>query len=249
MSHPHDHYDGQDPLDHTHDHAHAHAHDHSDDITPALQNLLYDQIDFGAVNCLNESAPGAAVRVLQKPWAQRLDPAPELASDADEQLLLSVPFVPTPDHPRLNGLIDSHSFTGQVRLHSVLIRTSTAPCAPRTLRLHINRDDLDFGTAADLPATQTLELAQGNDVQEYPVRRALFNATRLLSLFVEDNWGAGEEEVSRISYVGFKGEFMRLNKEPVSVLYEAAANPADHKGIVGIARGVGSNIGGAGGGF
>jgi hypothetical protein len=53
--------------------------------------------------------------------------------------------------------------------------------------------------------------------------------------------------VSRISYIGFKGEFMRLSKEPVSVLYEAAANPADHKGIVGISRGVGSNIGGAGG--
>lgn len=139
------------------------------------------------------------------------------------------------------------SFTGQVRLHSVLIRTSTSPSAPRTLRLHINRDDLDFGTASDLPATQTLELAQSNDVQEYPVRRALFNATRLLSLFVEDNWGAGEEDVSRVSYVGFKGEFMKLSKEPVSVLYEAAANPADHKGIVGIARGVGGNVGGAGG--
>jgi hypothetical protein len=80
------------------------------------------------------------------------------------------------------------------------------------------------------------------------VRRALFNATRLLSLFVEDNWGAGDEDVSRVSYIAFKGEFMRLSKEPVSVLYEAAANPADHKGIVGIARGVGSNVGGAGGG-
>ncbi len=139
-------------------------------------------------------------------------------------------------------------FTGQVRLHSVLLRTSTSPCAPRTLKLHINRDDLDFATATDLTATQTLELAQSNAVQEYPVKRALFNSTRLLSLFVEDNWGAGDEDVSRISYIGFKGEFMRLSKEPVSVLYEAAANPADHKGIVGIARGVGSNVGGAGGG-
>jgi hypothetical protein len=94
MSHPHDHYDGQDPLDHTHDHGHDHGHDHSDDTTPAIQNLLYDQIDFDAVTCLNESEPGAAARVLRKPWAQRLDAAPELASDADEQLLLSVPCAP-----------------------------------------------------------------------------------------------------------------------------------------------------------
>jgi len=94
MSHPHDHYDEQDPLDHGHDH--GHGHDHSDDTTPAIQNLLYDQIDFDAVTCLNESEPGAAARVLRKPWAQRLDPAPELASDADEQLLLSVPCAAPP---------------------------------------------------------------------------------------------------------------------------------------------------------
>jgi hypothetical protein len=86
----HDHYDGAEPIDHSHDHAHG-SHDHSNDVTPALQNLLYQQIDTSQVTCLNEDAPNAGRDVLQKTWSQRLDAEPELRSDADEQLLLHVP--------------------------------------------------------------------------------------------------------------------------------------------------------------
>ncbi|GME34128.1 hypothetical protein GTA08_BOTSDO11095 [Neofusicoccum parvum] len=213
-----------------HDHGDGHVHDHSDDITPALQSLLYEQVDFSGVNTLNESTPRGGATVLQKTWAQRLDPDPELASDADEQLLMFVPF------------------TGQVRLHAILLRSSATDSAPKTLKVFLNRDDLDFSTASDLQPTQTLELSQTNDVQELPVKRALFNTTRSLALFFEDNFGDGDEDVTRISYLAFKGEFMRLNKEPVNFLYEAAANPADHKikGTSGL--GMGSGVGGPGGG-
>lgn len=98
MSHSHDHYDGAGPIDHSHDHDHNHSHghgthDHDDDIVPALQNLLYKQIDTSKVTCLNEDTPNAGRDVLQKTWAQRLDPEPELRSDADEQLLLHVPYI------------------------------------------------------------------------------------------------------------------------------------------------------------
>jgi hypothetical protein len=84
MSHSHDHYDGEGPIDHTHD--------HDDDLTPAIQNQLYSQIDFSAVRCLNEATPGTGVAILQKPWTQRLEAEPELQSDCDEQLLLTVPY-------------------------------------------------------------------------------------------------------------------------------------------------------------
>ena len=141
MSHCHDEHEG-------HDHSHGGgAHDHSDDITPALQSLLYEQIDFSAVTTLN-----------------------------------------------------------------------------------------------DLPATQTLELAQTAEVQEHPVKRALFNTTRSLALLFEDNFGDGEEDVTELSYLAFKGQFMRLSKEPINFLYEAAANPGDHKSIVGTKQGMGSDI-------
>ena len=96
------------------------------------------------------------------------------------------------------------------------------------LKLFINRENLDFDTASETEATEVLELAQDPRVQEYPVKRHRFTMTRSITLFFEENWGA---ETTKISYLGFKGEFMALSKEPVSVLYESAANPADHKRI------------------
>lgn len=98
MSHCHDEHAG-----HSHGHGHGHdhgAHDHSDDITPALQNHIYQQIDFSAINTLNEAIPRVGSKICQKTWDQRLDPEPELSSDADEQLLMHIPFVPSrPVHP------------------------------------------------------------------------------------------------------------------------------------------------------
>ena len=113
----------------------------------------------------------------------------------------------------------------------MLIRTSDSPSAPRTLRLHLNRDDLDFGTAAELAATQTLTLSQTSDIQDVPVRRPLWGNTYCLTLFFEDNFGA---DATEIYYLAFKGEFMKLNREPIEFLYEKAANPQDHAPIVGI---------------
>ena len=76
-----------------------------------------------------------------------------------------------------------------------------------------------------------------------PVKRALFNTVRSLDLFFEDNWSQGEEDETRISYIGFKGEWMKLTREPVNFLYEAAANPTDHKLIAGIGDQVGRGLG------
>lgn len=218
MSHSHCHDES-----HSHDHR-DHDHDHSDDITPALQNILYSQIDFSALRTLNEDDSNSGRAICQKTWAQRLEPAPELASSADEQLLMLVPF------------------TGQVRLHSILIRTSDSENAPKTLKVFVNQDDLDFETASEMEATQVLEIARTSEVQEIPVKRVKFNMTRSLALFFEDNWSQGEEDETKLSYLGFKGDFMKLNKEPVSVLYEASANPADHKAITGVKEGIGRGI-------
>ncbi|TIA86051.1 DUF1000-domain-containing protein [Aureobasidium pullulans] len=237
MSHCHDEHEGH---GHGHGHGHSHgAHDHSDDVTPALQNSLYKQIDFDAINTLNESSSGSGSKICKKTWDERLDPEPELCSDADEQLLMHIPYA-TP--------VANSFFTAQIRLHSVIIRTSQTDSAPLTLKLFINRDDLDFGTASEVQPTQTLSLSQTNDIQEVPVKRALFNTVRSLDLFFEDNWGRGDEDETRISYLGFKGEWMALNREPINFMYEAAANPSDHKMVSGVRGEVGSRLGGAGGG-
>ena len=115
-----------------------------------------------------------------------------------------------------------------------MIRTSDSGSAPRTLKLFRNRDDLDFGTAADLAPTQKIDLPRSNDVAEVPLNIALWNTTTSVNLFFEDNHSNGEEDVTRIGYLGFKGEYMALNREPVTFLYEAAANPSDHVAIQGL---------------
>lgn len=83
MSHCHDEHHG-------HDHSEGAAHDHTDDLTPALQNHIYEQIDFSAINTLNESEPRSGTKIVQKTWMERLEPEPELKSDADEQLLMHI---------------------------------------------------------------------------------------------------------------------------------------------------------------
>ncbi|EKD12847.1 60S ribosomal protein L3 [Drepanopeziza brunnea f. sp. 'multigermtubi' MB_m1] len=192
-----------------HDHSgHDHAgHDHSDDMTPALQYSLYQHINFDDITTLNEARGDSGKAIVKKTWAERLKTEPELKSDADEQLLIHIPF------------------TGQVKLHSILIRTSPSSSAPQTLRVFINRDDIDFSTASDLSPTQEFKLSQTSEVQDIQVKRALFGKVQSLTLFVEDNYGDSE---TRISYLGFKGDWMQLGRAPTNIIYEAAANPSDH---------------------
>ena len=88
------HHDGHDHSGHGQgDHGHNHAHDHSDDTEPALQSLIYKQIEFDKIRTYNESEPDAGANVVKKTWQERLNPEPELTSDADEQLLMIVPYV------------------------------------------------------------------------------------------------------------------------------------------------------------
>ncbi|KAJ8062356.1 hypothetical protein OCU04_008900 [Sclerotinia nivalis] len=209
-----------------HDHGHGghshEGHDHSDDITPALQYSLYQHINFDDITTLNEASSGSGKAIVKKTWDERMNEQPELESDADEQLLMHIPF------------------TGQVKLHSILLRTSNSESAPKTLKVFINRDDLDFSTASDLQPTQEFQLSQTSEIQDIGVKRALFGKVQNLTLFVEDNYG---EDVSRICYVGLKGDWMQLGKAPTNILYEAAANPNDHKVKGTSANQMGSNIG------
>jgi hypothetical protein len=65
-----------------------------------------------------------------------------------------------------------------------------------------------------------------------------------LTLFFEDNFGDGDEDETQVGYLGFKGEWMLLGRAPDNILYEAAANPADHKLKGTNINQVGSGLGG-----
>ena len=242
-SHCHEEHDGHGHGNHSHG---GDGHDHSDDITPALQCSLYQHVNFDGITTMNETEADSGKAVVKKTWAERLQEQPELKSDADEQLLMQIPYA-----KYLSSCIRSacltlcHSFTGQVKLHSIRIRTSNSSSAPQTLKVFINRDDLDFSSASDLSAIQEFHLSQTSEIQDIPVKRALFGRVQSLTLFFVDNFGQGEEDVTRITYLGFKGEWMQLGRAPTNIIYEAAANPSDHalKGTA--VNKMGSNLGGS----
>lgn len=154
----------------------------------------------------------------------------------------------TPKNQQPDSKYDTNTidlrFIGQTKLHSLLIYTAPTSSAPKTVKLFKNRDDLDFSLATELSPIQTLEIPQpqaGVDVFEIPLNRAHWNTTTSVTLFFEDNWSDGEEDVTKVGYIGFKGQFMRLNREPMNFLYEAAANPSDHVSIPGVS-GLGGRV-------
>ena len=91
-----------------------------------------------------------------------------------------------------------------------------------------NREDIDFSIASDLPATCTLttipptESTHHRDVTEYPLKRVNFNNVRNLTIYIESNWSDGDEDVSRLWYVGFKGEWTELKDVPLVAVYEVS---------------------------
>jgi ABC-type Zn2+ transport system substrate-binding protein/surface adhesin len=92
------HHDGHDHSGHDHGHAdhghsHDHGHDHSNETEPALQTLMWKQIDFANIRTLNESEHDAGAKIVKKTYQQRMNADPELVSDSDEQLLMFVPYV------------------------------------------------------------------------------------------------------------------------------------------------------------
>lgn len=79
---------------HSHGHGGHDGHDHSHDLEPALQSNLYKQIQFDQIRTYNEAEARSGVAIVQKTWTDRLTDTPVLESDADEQLLMHIPYAP-----------------------------------------------------------------------------------------------------------------------------------------------------------
>jgi hypothetical protein len=140
-----------------------------------------------------------------KPWDLRFDPE-YIESDADEQLIIFVPF------------------TGSVKLTSIAVLGPPDAHAPSHFKVFINRD-IDFDSTDHVQEWQMVQHTHGW-LPEYHTRVAKFGNVRSISLFFTANHGA---PTTRISYIGFKGDFSPLNKDPIITNYEIAANPSDHK--------------------
>lgn len=201
---------------HEHHDDHEHDHDH-DGPDRGSEFSLFRYVDIENVRCLNEETSGSC-KYLFKPWDERLNESNPVLSDADEQLILIVPF------------------TGSMKLKSIAIYTggmsTDVGSAPEKMKAFVNRDDIDFDSVEDIKCTQEWELVNPltdgveREVIEYRTKMTKFTGVRQLILFFPSNFSGGD--VTRIDYIGFKGEFEEFKREPVVTLYELNANPADH---------------------
>ncbi|KAF9473749.1 DUF1000-domain-containing protein [Pholiota conissans] len=201
MPHEHHHGCGHESNDHDHDH---------DDAALGYQDNLFQHIDRPNVVALN--ADGNAADII-KPWHLRLDEAKFLESDADDQLIIRIPFI------------------GTVRLKAILLKAGPGGHTPAKISLFANAPTLDFNDIQDRPATQEIVVPQSRDLGEYAVKTAKFSNVSSITLFIPEAQG---EDTTRIYYVGFLGTWTQSKSQPIITVYEAQANLADHEKIQGM---------------
>jgi len=201
MPHQHDNGCGHESHDHDHDHD-------TSDLGP--QDNLFAHIDRSNVVALNTNGVGSEVI---KPWHNRLDESISLESDADDQIIIHIPF------------------TGTVRLRSLLLKTGPTDQTPVKVALYANEANLDFDDVGEKNPTQEFDVAQGRELGEYAVKVAKFSNISSLTLFFPGSQGAAS---TQIYYVGFLGHWTERKNNPIITVYETQANLADHEKIQGI---------------
>jgi hypothetical protein len=194
----------------------GHSHDDDDDI---LGLSLRQYIDFSRVTCLNEDVQDSGLAIL-KLHECRMENTPYLlSSEGDPELLLHIPF------------------TEAVTIRSISIRCgheSASTAQPRKVKLFVDRDDLDFETAQELPPQLEVDILPLDHFPEgtidYPLRPAgRFRNVTSLTIFFVDNYGESEDISTAVTYVGLKGQGTKMRHGIVSAVYESQGVPADHK--------------------
>ncbi|KAK7437865.1 hypothetical protein VKT23_018301 [Stygiomarasmius scandens] len=159
-----------------------------------------------SVHGLNLSVPEDAKEVI-KPWDQREETSKYAESGVDDQIIIHVPF------------------SQNVRLKSVLLKLGRGEAAPQHLRIYANHPNIiDFSEAESTKPQLDISLLEGETrVIEYPLRVAAFASINSLSLFFSES----PSSLTRIYYIGFKGDVRELKKEANASMDVPAANAAD----------------------
>lgn len=196
---------------------HGHGHqcsaecDHSAELDVGGEEWsLFQRVEMERVICLNEAEPNSGPRVL-RPWHARLDEnLPKLESDADEQLLLCIPFL------------------APVKIKSICVIGGGDIQNPAEMRAFKNAEALDFSGAEGMTPVQSWELVESNPLGEieYPTKYSKFQNVSTLWLFFPRNFGG---ETSLIQYIGLKGEYTLYKREAVEAVYESRPLAAPKK--------------------
>lgn len=177
---------------------------------------------------LNEATTGSGVGIL-KTWADRFAGAPELVSDADDQLILHIPF------------------TSSVKLSTLLLRPPTNPDhTPTSLKLYrnlptsaVNFDDIPTLPAKSITTTldsiPTLTDTGSSNIVSIPLQPVKWANTDTITIFIDASIGA---DLSGLLFLGFKGKSSGLSRQaPQNIVYESAPQLKDHTKVHGVTAG------------
>ena len=203
-------------MSHGHSHSHGGGHSHDEGEPDDTWNL-YQHIDRAeglngevvgggegvVVSWAPEGSSGKA-RCVFKPHARRLQPAPALRSDADEQLIVKVAFV-APVSVRRIMVVGA----GPAEQHPSSVRVFTGAAA----------EALDFDNA------ETTAPAQAEALAPNPAGEGYFNCVRqpftnimAVAFFFPANHGEGDE--TGVAYIGMQGDHTHGKREVVHADYE-----------------------------
>eukprot|EP00963_Diacronema_lutheri_P002473 scaffold172_cov341-Pavlova_lutheri.AAC.15 len=188
------------------------AHDHDCDAHECAKLWsLHEAVDAARVSCLNGS--GSAPKELLRDWERRADASARVCSDVDDrEMLLHVPF------------------DKDVQCSALCVVGGANGSGPSRVRLFVNREDVDFDVAEQLPPQQELDLIDDHNLGhvEYPLRPTKFGKVRCITLHFIDN--LVHQGCTELQFVGFKGRVLHTAREPPKqVIYEAKPNVQDHR--------------------
>lgn len=197
--------------------SHGHSHgsggcdgdrDHDDTPEMGLQYSLYSKIDINNLECLNESVEGSGKDIF-KPWEERLSFDKYVESDADQELLLNIPF------------------TGNVKLKGVVVIGADDESHPAKMKLYKNRPRMTFDDTSLQPDQEFDLHIDTTGTLEYSTMVVKFASVHHLTIYFPTNFGS---ETTRIYYIGLRGEYTTAHRHGVTICtYEARPNVADHK--------------------
>jgi len=150
---------------------------------------LNELIASSGVECLNEDPNHPVTNILNN------DSSNYLQSDADSQLLISIPFQ---SPVKLNGI--KFSFRENVSPENL----------PSKIRIFTNRISLDFSDAESVPAVEEINDPKSGEL--IPLKFVLFQNVFSVQIFVQDNNGGDVTEISTIELFGLAGENMNMRE-------------------------------------
>jgi hypothetical protein len=145
---------------------------------------LLPAIDTLHIECLNEKR-SATGRTVFKTLANKQDQTSFVESPGgDPTLIFRIPF------------------TSAVRIKSVCIGSASGR-APTTMKLFVNREDMDFSNADEMEPAQTITLAEDTESEIFhPLKPARFNGVHTLHIYL---FGCSHSDELCIFFVGLRG--------------------------------------------